>query len=95
LVEDFKRDQGLGGDRVSSRVAVLSLFGMMNWIYTWHDPRRDTQAADVAEQMSEIFLRGLAGNEPRGRNTSKPGSVGNHASQKQTARRQRTATSTI
>jgi AcrR family transcriptional regulator len=61
LVEDLKRDRGVPTDRVSARVAVLSLFGMMNWIYTWHDPRRDLQAADLAEQMSEIFLSGLLG----------------------------------
>jgi AcrR family transcriptional regulator len=96
LVEDFRRDRGLPNDRVSARVAVLSLFGMMNWIYTWHDPRRDVQAADLAEQMSELLLRGLlATGQSRGRNASKQGFVGNSANQKTPARKQRTATSTI
>src|SRR5712692_11997251 len=27
--------------RVNPRVAVLSLFGMMNWVYKWHNPRVD------------------------------------------------------
>src|SRR3954471_14878736 len=66
LIEDFKRERGLAPDRVSARIAVLSLFGQMNWIYTWHDPRRDPSAAEIAEQISEIFLRGLLGSsEPR------------------------------
>lgn len=73
LVDDFKRDRGLNG--ISSRMAVLSLFGMMNWIYTWHDPRRDPGASDIANQMSEIFLRGLLGvNQPRGKAASKQSS---------------------
>ncbi len=32
LLEQYKRVRGL---EFSSRIAVLSLFGMMNWIYTW------------------------------------------------------------
>lgn len=45
--------------RITPRVAVLSLFGMMNWIYTWHDPRKDPSAAELARNMSEIFLSGV------------------------------------
>jgi len=94
LVDDFKRERGIPADRVSARIAVLSLFGMMNWIYTWHDPRRDVQAADLAEQISELFLRGLLGTaQARGKNALKQGSVGNSA-QKSPARKQRSATST-
>lgn len=45
----------------NSRVAVLSLFGMMNWIYTWHNPRVDGNAQALARQMGDIFLRGVGG----------------------------------
>ena len=44
---------------VNSRVAVLSLFGMMNWIYTWHNSRVDADAKDLTRQMSQIFLHGV------------------------------------
>jgi AcrR family transcriptional regulator len=44
---------------LSSRVAVLSLFGMVNWIYTWHNPRVDADAGELARQMSQIFLNGV------------------------------------
>ena len=95
LVEDCKRERGLATDRISARIAVLSLFGMMNWIYTWHDPRRDVQAADLAEEISEIFLCGLIGAmQPRGKNTSRQGPVGNSANQKTAGRKQRSAAST-
>jgi TetR/AcrR family transcriptional regulator, cholesterol catabolism regulator len=41
------------------RVAVLSLFGMMNWVYTWHRPDVDPGADPLAEVMTGIFLRGV------------------------------------
>ena len=56
LLESFKRAKGLN---FSSRVAVLSLFGMMNWIYTWYNPRVDSGAVALAGQMSDILLRGI------------------------------------
>ncbi len=91
IVDEFMRERGLPSDRVPARTAVLSLFGMMNWIYTWHDPRRDNSAADIAEQMSEIFLRGLLGTAgARGKVASKQSSVGNSANGKP-VRRVRTA----
>ena len=40
------------------RVAVLALFGMMNWIYTWHRRESDPGAAELAEVITGIFLRG-------------------------------------
>lgn len=43
----------------SSRLAVLSLFGMMNWIYTWHNPKADADAEELAGFMGELFLHGL------------------------------------
>jgi AcrR family transcriptional regulator len=58
LIDDFKREKRL---EFSSRMAVLSLFGMMNWIYTWHSPRVDGDAKAMARQMGDIFLRGISG----------------------------------
>jgi AcrR family transcriptional regulator len=55
LVEDLKRERGL---QFSGRIAVLSLFGMMNWIYTWYNPRVDADAEGIAREMGDIFLRG-------------------------------------
>ena len=40
------------------RVAVLALFGMMNWIYTWHRPDSDPNADELADVITGIFLRG-------------------------------------
>ncbi len=56
LLDDLKREREL---EFSTRIAVLSLFGMMNWIYTWHNPRVDADAEEIAREMSDIFLRGV------------------------------------
>ncbi|HEY6970365.1 MAG TPA: TetR/AcrR family transcriptional regulator [Candidatus Angelobacter sp.] len=56
LLEDLRRAKGL---EFSGRLAVLSLFGMINWIYTWHNPRVDADASALARQMGDIFLRGV------------------------------------
>jgi TetR/AcrR family transcriptional regulator, cholesterol catabolism regulator len=58
LKKDLKKDRGLP---FSSRTAVLSLFGMMNWIYTWYKPRVDGGAQKLAQEMADLFLRGLMG----------------------------------
>jgi len=56
LLDELKSQRGL---QFSTRIAVLSLFGMMNWIYTWHNPRVDADAEQLAREMSDIFLRGV------------------------------------
>lgn len=56
LLEDLKTKDKL---EFSSRIAVMSLFGMMNWIYTWHNPRVDAGAEELARNMQDIFLHGL------------------------------------
>ena len=57
--------------RVNPRVAVLSLFGMMNWIYTWHNPKVDPRAERLAETISGIFLEGVSSNGHSGRGRAK------------------------
>ncbi len=56
LLDDLKRERGL---EFSTRIAVLSLFGMMNWIYTWHNPRVDADAESIAREMGDLFLCGV------------------------------------
>jgi TetR/AcrR family transcriptional regulator, cholesterol catabolism regulator len=64
LLDALKNERGL---QFSTRVAVLSLFGMMNWIYTWHNPRVDADAESIAGEMGDIFLRGVLENKRRAR----------------------------
>ncbi len=77
LLEDLKRAESL---QFSGRLAVLSLFGMMNWIYTWYNPRVDADAGALAGEMADIFLSGVRGPQkpPRRRKNSSHGSHGVH-----------------
>jgi len=66
ILEDLKRERKLKA--LHPRLAMLSLFGMMNWIYTWYNPRVDPDAEVLADQMAELFLRGVqAGQKISGR----------------------------
>jgi TetR/AcrR family transcriptional regulator, cholesterol catabolism regulator len=78
LMDDLKQGRGLG---FNSRTAVMSLFGMINWIYTWYNPRVDGSAEELAQEMGAVFLNGitnrkklegtsLAGREPHRRISS-------------------------
>jgi len=54
---------------LNPRIAVLSLYGMMNWVYKWHNPKVDPRAEELAGTISEIFLRGVL----HGRNGARAG----------------------
>jgi AcrR family transcriptional regulator len=56
LIDDIKHRRHLD---FNSRTAVMSLFGMINWIYTWYNPRLDGTAEELADDMSAILLGGL------------------------------------
>jgi AcrR family transcriptional regulator len=63
LMEELRRVRGLD---FNTRTAVMSLFGMINWIYTWYNPRVDGDAEALAEQMGDIVLNGIVrGGKPR------------------------------
>ena len=42
-------------------MATLSLFGMLNWVYTWYDPARDEGERRLANQITNLFLNGVRG----------------------------------
>jgi AcrR family transcriptional regulator len=78
LLDDFRLANRL---EFSSRTAVLSLFGMMNWIYTWYNPRVDADAQELSQGMGDIFLQGISrGTERRsadGKRAQKKKSISN------------------
>lgn len=61
LVEDLARAEELhpSGGGIDTRTAVMGLFGMMNWLYTWYKPRVDPGAEELAREFSDIFLSGI------------------------------------
>ncbi|MFQ5904051.1 MAG: TetR/AcrR family transcriptional regulator [Candidatus Binatia bacterium] len=57
LIEELQNQEG--GKGVDLRVATFSLFGMMNWIYTWYHPRRDLPFSELIDQMLRIYFFGV------------------------------------
>ena len=54
-------EQTNGPAHVNRRVATYSLFGMMNWIYTWYNPLGDFDVGILSQSMSRLFLGGYVG----------------------------------
>ncbi len=42
------------------RASTFALFGMMNWIYTWHRPGRDLDEEGLINETLHLFLHGFA-----------------------------------
>ncbi|MBO0911711.1 MAG: TetR family transcriptional regulator [Acidobacteria bacterium] len=57
LLNRYKQKNGLEFD---SRMAALSLFGMMNWVYTWYNPRLDGNRDRLAGDMGDLFFHGIS-----------------------------------
>ena len=54
--------EGNSGQKVDLTVATYALFGMMNWIYNWYDPRGKLSVTDLVDNLTRLFLSGfLAG----------------------------------
>lgn len=59
LIEEIAAARGVEG--LDLRVATFSLFGMMNWIYNWYNPRKDVDVAGLSQNITRLFLTGLLG----------------------------------
>jgi AcrR family transcriptional regulator len=44
---------------VDITVATYALFGMMNWIYNWYDPRGKLSVSQLVDNITRLFLTGF------------------------------------
>jgi len=44
---------------VDVTVATYALFGMMNWIYNWYDPRGKLSVSQLVDNITRLFLSGF------------------------------------
>jgi len=61
LLTEIAREHRLDG--IDVRVATFSLFGMMNWIYNWYNPRKDVNVTGLAKNITRLFLSGFLGDK--------------------------------
>ena len=45
--------------RIDLTVATYALFGMMNWIYNWYDPRGKLAVGELVDNVTRLFLSGF------------------------------------
>ncbi|MHC4413708.1 MAG: TetR/AcrR family transcriptional regulator [Planctomycetota bacterium] len=46
---------------LDARIVTMSLFGTLNWLYRWYDPKKDRAPSVLAGQISTQFLQGVLG----------------------------------
>jgi len=46
------------GAHVDRRIAAHTLFGMMNWIHTWYDPKGPIGVGALSDAICRLFLSG-------------------------------------
>ncbi len=49
--------------QIDLTVATYALFGMMNWIYNWYDPRGKLSVSQLVDNISRLFLSGFLSQE--------------------------------
>ncbi|HEX5706076.1 MAG TPA: TetR/AcrR family transcriptional regulator [Pyrinomonadaceae bacterium] len=47
------------GAGIDLTVATYALFGMMNWIYNWYDPRGVLSVTDLVDNVTRLFMGGF------------------------------------
>jgi AcrR family transcriptional regulator len=45
--------------QIDLTVATYALFGMMNWIYNWYDPRGKLSVGELVDNVTRLFLSGF------------------------------------
>jgi TetR/AcrR family transcriptional regulator, cholesterol catabolism regulator len=49
--------------RIDLTVATYAIFGMMNWIYNWYDPRGPVTVSQLVENITRLFMVGFLDGE--------------------------------
>ena len=53
------KGQSQVGPAIDLTVATYALFGMMNWIYNWYDPRGKLSVNQLTDNITRLFLNGF------------------------------------
>jgi len=52
------------GANVDHHVTTMCLFGALNWMYRWYEPKRGRSPVALANQITDQYLHGLLGRSP-------------------------------
>ena len=62
ILSEVRRTAGTSpqnGSAPDLTVATYALFGMMNWIYNWYDPRGKLSVMQLVDSITKLFLTGF------------------------------------
>ena len=60
IQESEPRSSGSAGNApIDLTVATYALFGMMNWIYNWYDPRGKLKVEQLVDNITQLFVNGF------------------------------------
>jgi len=48
------------GSKIDPDLSALFLFGSLNWIFMWYDPKRNADIDSLSKQLLKIYLEGIA-----------------------------------
>ena len=60
----LKELQQTDSPKIDLTVATYALFGMMNWIYNWYDPRGKLTVSELVDNVTRLFLHGFVAGSP-------------------------------
>ena len=58
-IVDRVLDARASANPLDRHVATMSLFGTLNWLYRWYDPKQGRSPNGVANQIATQFLHGV------------------------------------
>ena len=62
ILSEVQQSRAGAEPKIDLTVATYALFGMMNWIYNWYDPRGLLSVGELVENVTRLFFSGfLAG----------------------------------
>ncbi|MCP4583167.1 MAG: TetR/AcrR family transcriptional regulator [candidate division Zixibacteria bacterium] len=59
LVKDVVAENKTKSKRTDLNLATLYLFGSLNWIYMWYDPKKNSDIGKLSNQLLKIYLNGI------------------------------------
>jgi AcrR family transcriptional regulator len=65
ILADVQAEQADARQKLDLTVATYALFGMMNWIYNWYDPRGKLSVSELVDNITRLFLTGFLANAAR------------------------------
>jgi len=66
VLSEVQQQKPKAETHIDLTVATYALFGMMNWIYNWYDPRGKLSVTDLVDNVMRLYLGGFL-SEARGR----------------------------